>query len=276
MLTEVRAVVFDWAGTLIDQGACAPVVALMAVFAREGVAVAPAEARLPMGVGKREHVEGLLGLPGVAARWHAAKGKAPTRADIDRLYAALEPALMAALPDHLDLIDGAAALLRDLRRWGIQAGSTTGYSRRAMEPVLDAAARQGLEVQAVVCAGDTPQGRPHGDQLAEVLRRLSIDEPHRCVKVDDTTSGIAEGAACGLWTVAVTLSGNAAGLDRAAVRAASPDLLLSCRRQAAAQFEACNPDYIIDSVADLLPVLEDIAHRLTHGERPVSVREMTG
>lgn len=274
MISELRAVIFDWAGTLVDHGALAPVEAFVSVFESEGVALAAAEARLPMGLDKHEHVETLLALPGVAARWHAAKGHAPTRADIDRLYAALEPALAAAIPHHQDTVPGAVHLLRDLRRQGLKIGSTTGYSRRALEPVLDFAARQGLEVQAVVCAGDTPRSRPHADQMVEVLRRLGVDEPYRCVKVDDTPTGIEEGLACGAWTVGVTLSGNAAGLSAEELNAASPDTVLALRRTAEGILDGAGAHYLVDSLIDIPPVLEDIAHRISHGELPPQLAQM--
>lgn len=268
MLSEIRAVIFDWAGTLVDHGACAPTEAFIAVFAAEGVSVAPAEARLPMGMAKHEHIRSLLDLPGVAARWRASKGHAPTSADIDRLYAALEPALEASASHHYDVIPGAPMILRDLRRWGLKIGSTSGYSRRAIEPTLHAAAQQGLEVQTVVCAGETPQGRPHPDQMQEALRRLSITEPHRCVKVDDTLNGLAEGITCGAWTIGVTLSGNAAGLSQSALAQASAETIQAIRRTAESHLDAAGAHYLIDSVADLMPVLHDIARRIAHGERP--------
>lgn len=268
MLSEIRAVVFDWAGTLVDQGACAPTEAFISVFAAEGVSVAPAEARLPMGIAKQDHIHSLLDLPGVAARWRACKGQAPTKADFDRLYAALEPALEAAARHHSDVIAGAVAILRDLRRWGIKIGATTGYSRRAIAPLIDAAAQQGLEVQAIVCAGETPQSRPYPDQMHEALRRLGIDEPHRCIKVDDTLSGLREGITCGAWTIGVTLSGNAAGLSQADLARTPSDALNAIRRTAESHLDASGAHYLVDSIADLMSPLQDIARRLAHGEHP--------
>ena len=46
-------VIFDWAGTMVDFGCCAPVVALQEAFARRGVALAEADARADMGKAKR-------------------------------------------------------------------------------------------------------------------------------------------------------------------------------------------------------------------------------
>ena len=38
-LPHIRAVVFDWAGTIVDHGSCAPVKAFLEVFKRNGVTV---------------------------------------------------------------------------------------------------------------------------------------------------------------------------------------------------------------------------------------------
>ena len=45
MTFPVKAVIFDWAGTMVDFGCKAPVHALTSVFAGEGVPISEAEAR---------------------------------------------------------------------------------------------------------------------------------------------------------------------------------------------------------------------------------------
>ena len=74
MSFPVKAVIFDWAGTVIDFGCMAPVEALCEVFAGEGVELTAAEARADMGRAKLDHLRATLAAPAVAARWQAAKG----------------------------------------------------------------------------------------------------------------------------------------------------------------------------------------------------------
>ena len=52
-MERVKAVIFDWAGTVIDYGSLAPMGAFVEIFARFGVAISIAEARGPMGLPKR-------------------------------------------------------------------------------------------------------------------------------------------------------------------------------------------------------------------------------
>lgn len=271
MLSDLKAVIFDWAGTMVDFGSMAPVDAFVSVFAAEGVQVSLAEARLPMGLGKRDHIVALFDLPGVAARWHAAKGRAADTADVDRLYDALGPALADAIPRHDDLIPGIRHLLRELQRAGVRVGSTTGYARSVMDGLSARAAAHGLTFDVIVCADETPRGRPHGDQMIEALRRLGLDPAEAgpaCVKIDDTASGLQEGRAAGAWTIGVSVSGNAGGMPRAAWEALDRDAQAAIRRTGQQVLEDAGADLVCDSVADALPLLEQIARRISHGEHP--------
>jgi phosphonoacetaldehyde hydrolase len=78
------------------------------------------------------------------------------------------------------------------------------------------------------------------------------------VVVDDTPVGIEAGLNAGAWTVAVTRTGNCLGLslDELA-RADRADL--AARLHAASQdFRRAGAQHVIESVADLLPVVDEI------------------
>ncbi|MGQ4828643.1 phosphonoacetaldehyde hydrolase, partial [Enterococcus faecalis] len=63
MTYPVKAVIFDWAGTMVDFGCKAPVRALLDTFASVGVPITEAQARVDMGRAKRDHVAALLAEP---------------------------------------------------------------------------------------------------------------------------------------------------------------------------------------------------------------------
>ena len=87
----VQAVIFDWAGTIVDYGSYAPTKVLIEAFAERGVAVSLLEARVPMGLPKWDHIHALGRLPEVAARWRARYGRDLNTADVDALYARFMP-----------------------------------------------------------------------------------------------------------------------------------------------------------------------------------------
>ncbi|OYZ89135.1 MAG: phosphonoacetaldehyde hydrolase, partial [Rhizobiales bacterium 17-65-6] len=74
----LNAVVFDWAGTMIDHGSQAPMGVFVKAFAQFGVEITVAEARGPMGMAKRDHIKTLLSQPRIAAAWAKAHGATPT------------------------------------------------------------------------------------------------------------------------------------------------------------------------------------------------------
>ena len=75
-MSQIKAVVFDWAGTMVDFGCRAPVEALIAAFTVEGVALSAEAARQEMGMAKRAHVAAILANPAVVRDWRAAKDAA--------------------------------------------------------------------------------------------------------------------------------------------------------------------------------------------------------
>jgi phosphonoacetaldehyde hydrolase len=268
MSFPVKAVIFDWAGTVIDFGCMAPVEALCEVFAGEGVELTAAEARADMGRAKLDHLRAILAAPAVAARWQAAKGILPGEAEVLRLYAALEPAMEAAAARAAELIPGAAQAVAGLRAKGVRIGSGTGYTRAMMRPILPAAAAQGYAPDVVICAGETPSGRPAPLMSWAALIALDAYPAQACIKVDDAPVGIAEGRAAGCWTVGVAASGNEVGLSLADYTAL--DALDRARRvgRAAQSLLAAGADYIVEDISHLEAAVEAIAQRIAAGDQP--------
>ncbi|PVX30511.1 phosphonoacetaldehyde hydrolase [Sphingomonas pokkalii] len=258
MTQPLKAVVFDWAGTMIDFGSRAPVVALCRAFAAEGVPVEEAEARADMGLAKRDHIRALLAQPRIAAAWADRHGAAPCEAAGDRIFAAIEPMMREAARACTALIPGAAAIAGRLQAAGVPVGSCTGYTRAMMADILPRAAEQGYRPDMLVCAGDTPMGRPSPLMLWKNLVELGAWPADACVKVDDAEVGIAEGRAAGVWTIGVAASGNGVGLSQSALAALSAEDRAARIAAARAALRAAGAHVVIDSVADLPAALRQL------------------
>ena len=269
MSYPIKAVIFDWAGTMVDFGCMAPVDALIDAFGAHGVAITAADARRDMGRAKLDHVWAILGDPSVASAWAAAKGARPTSNDRDAIYRALEPLIEAAATRCADLIPGAAAVAAELASLGVKIGSGTGYTRQMMSGILPRAAAQGYAPQVVVCAGETASGRPAPLMAWKALVELNAWPAQACVKVDDATVGIEEGRLAGCWTVGLAASGNGVGLNLRDYQTLDEADRRSRVAAAAQQLSAAGADYVIDTVADIRPVLHQIAARIAAGERPL-------
>lgn len=265
---QVQAVVFDWAGTIVDFGSRAPMGAFVQLFADFGIDISIAQARGPMGLAKWDHIAALCALPEVAAQWQRRYGRPAATSDIDQLHEVFTPMNARVVGDFADFIPGALDTVAALRARGVRIGSTTGYNRPIMDVLQPIAARAGYAPDNLVCAGDLAAGRPSPLMMYRCLAELGVWPAHTVVKVDDTGVGLAEGLNAGTWAVGVAISGNACGLSLAEWQALVPGEQAALRQQAGAQLKRAGAHYVIDSVAELLPVLADIDERLRRGERP--------
>jgi phosphonoacetaldehyde hydrolase len=265
----VQAVIFDWAGTIVDYGSFAPTKVLIEAFAAYEVEVSLAEARVPMGLPKWHHIQALGRLPGVAERWKKHHGREMTKEDVDAVYALFMPLQVEHIADYSQVIPGAVEVVSGLRGRGVGTGSSSGYPREVMGRLEACARDQGLTLDHTLAGDDLkPGGRPGPWMALANVIELGASDVAACVKVDDTQPGIIEGLSAGMWTVGIALSGNEMGLSRAEVEGLPEGERRNQRDAAAERLKGWGAHFVIDTVADLPEVIEHIEERLLLGERP--------
>ncbi|MFJ2448544.1 phosphonoacetaldehyde hydrolase [Pseudomonas sp. NPDC087626] len=266
--SQLQAVVLDWAGTVVDFGSFAPTQIFVEAFAEFGVAVSLEEARGPMGMGKWDHIRTLCNQPQIAERYRAVFDRLPTDADVTALYERFMPLQIDKIALHSALIPGALEAIAVLREQGLKIGSCSGYPAVVMAKVVELARANGYVADHVVATDEVPNGRPYPAQALANVIALGISDVAACVKVDDTWPGILEGRSAGMWTVALTCSGNALGLTYDQFQALSPEQLAEAHARISQTFEGARPHYLIDTIAELPAVIEQINARLARGETP--------
>jgi phosphonoacetaldehyde hydrolase len=266
--SQVQAVVLDWAGTVVDFGSFAPTQIFVEAFAEFGVAVSLEEARGPMGMGKWDHIRTLCNQPQIAERYRAVFDRLPTDEDVTALYERFMPLQIEKIAIHSALIPGALDTIDALRNQGLKIGSCSGYPATVMEKVVALARQNGYVADHVVATDEVPNGRPYPAQALANVIALGISDVAACVKVDDTWPGILEGRSAGMWTVALTCSGNALGLTYDQFKALPIEALAAERNRISKMFEGSRPHYLIDTIVDLPSVIDDINSRLARGETP--------
>jgi phosphonoacetaldehyde hydrolase len=264
----VRAVILDWAGTSVDHGCMGAVGVFVEVFKEQGLAITPGQARGPMGFNKREHLRRLTAVPELAAAWRASRKADPTEADIDALYTRAVTLQKERIADFAEPIPGVPEVVAALRERGIRIGSISGYDRELLEILARAAAVQGYAPDVAVAASDVPQGRPAPFMHFEAAKLLGAWPIQACVVVGDTPLDIEAGLNAGMWTVGVALTGNELGLTAEEVSGVDLSELAALRRDASARLWGAGAHFVIDSAAELLPVIARIQERLARGERP--------
>lgn len=266
--TRLQAAILDWAGTVVDFGSFAPTQIFVEAFGEFGIKVSLDEARGPMGMGKWDHIRALCSTPAIAERYRDRFGRLPTDEDVTAIYERFMPLQLEKIGLHSALIPGALDAIASLRGKGLKIGSCSGYPAVVMARVAEIAQANGYRPDHVVATDEVPDGRPYPAQSLANVIALGISDVSACVKVDDTWPGILEGRSAGMWTVALTCSGNALGLSHAQYQALPPEKLAQERKRIGQLFEGARPHYLIDTIAELPAVIDDINARLARGEMP--------
>jgi phosphonoacetaldehyde hydrolase len=264
----IQAVLLDWAGTTMDFGCIAPAVVFVEVFKRKQVPIAMEEARAPMGAHKLVHIRKITELDSVRGRWQDVYGRLPNEDDVQAMFEDFVPLQLECLSTYSKLIPGTLEVVKKLRSQGIKIGSTTGYTKEMTEINLADAKRQGYEPDSTVSASEMPAGRPYPYMCLQNAINLQVDSVHACVKVDDTIPGVEEGLNAGMWTIGLAVSGNEVGLSLDDWRALSDEEGRMRRDRAYRRMLQSGAHYVVDTIAEVMPCIEDIQARIRRGERP--------
>jgi len=269
-MKHLEALILDWAGTVVDYGSIAPTTIFVEAFAKAyDFPISLTEARIPMGMGKWDHIQTLLQLPEVRERWLTQFGQLPQTTDVDHIYSTFMPLQQAKVAQRAQPIAGVLPVLQRLRQQGIKIGSCSGYPKPVMDVLLAAAKNHGYTPDHCVASDECAAGSRPGPwmALANVLA-LKINRVAACVKVDDSVPGILEGLNAGMWSIGIAVTGNAVGLSFEEWSELDHEQQHNLKRAAYQQLYSAGAHYVIDSLADIEPVLAEIDGRLARGERP--------
>jgi len=216
MFNEVKAVLFDLDGTLIDS---APDLGAAADKMRvdRGMRGLPLESYRHMaGAGAR----GMLGI---------AFGITPDHPDFPSMREEFFVNYENCMTQRTYVFEGIVSLIAELRGRGIPWGVVTNKSMRFTKPLTQSMSL--FATAGAVVGGDTtPHAKPHPAPLLEAARQLKV-EPTCCAYVGDDERDVAAGLAAGMFTVAASYGylGNNADTSRwgAHARIQSPLELLS-------------------------------------------------
>lgn len=124
---------------------------------------------------------------------------------------------------EVQLIPGAAHVLKALSKGGIKIGLVTSTQAKYLDPKLYPLKVSGIEhlLQAIITTDDVPHKKPAADPLIECGKRLCVDM-EKTVYVGDSRVDIRAGNAAGTMTIGVLT-----GVDEyEALRAENPDAIL--------------------------------------------------
>jgi len=264
----LKAVILDWAGTVVDYGSCAPAGVFLEVFARHGVPITMEQARAPMGSEKRAHIAAIAAMSEVADAWKRAHGRLCADTDIDAMYAEFVPLQIESIPRFADLIPGTLEAVAEFRRRGLKIGTTTGYNAEMMRVLSAEAAKRGFEPDSIVSSDMVPEGRPAPWMALTAAALMRVYPMSAIVKIGDTIPDIHEGLNAGMWSIAVAATGNELGLSRTEAEALPPSERTERLTLARERLHAAGAHYVADGIGDVQALLDLIEARLAEGECP--------
>jgi phosphonoacetaldehyde hydrolase len=267
---KVKALVLDWSGTTADAYVIAPAIVFVEVFKKQGVMISMEEARGPMGLRKDLHIKALTETPTIRERWRKVHGKDPHDDDVARMFADFVPLQLDCLRQYATLLPGVAETTQRLQKQGIKIGTSTGFVRSMVNILEEEAKKQGYVPDASVAGDEVIHGaRPKPFMVYRNLDLMDVHPIQSVVKVDDTISGVGEALEAGCWGVGVTRYSNYMNINslEEAQQLAAEEIerRLETTREI---LRKAGAHYVIDSIAQIEPVLDDINARLARGERP--------
>ncbi|MCM3570428.1 phosphonoacetaldehyde hydrolase [Neobacillus mesonae] len=255
---KIEAVVFDWAGTMIDYGCFAPLEVFLEIFRKRGVDVTVAEAREPMGMSKIEHIRTLCQMPRIRQEWVNTYGKEPGEEDVVKMFNDFENILFNLLPDFSTPIPGVLQLVERLRERGIKIGSTTGYTKEMMDIVVPNARDKGYSPDCYVTADDVKAGRPYPWMCYRNAMELDVYPMNRMIKAGDTPMDMIEGKNAGMWAVGVILGSSELALSEEEVKQMDGPSLKLKMEAVRQRLIGAGADFVIDRISDLDQVIDQI------------------
>jgi len=267
-MQNIKAVIFDWAGTTVDYGCMSPAKVFIEAFKEKNIEITIDEAREPMGLQKRDHIEAVLKMPRVSQEWQKVYGKYWTVEDLDKLYEDFQPLILEVLKHTSDVINGIPELCQNLKNNNIKIGSCTGYMKEMMDIVIPIANSQGYFPDSIVTPSDVRAGRPAPWMIYKNCENLDVYPLHQIVKVGDTVADMMEGKFAGCWNIGITKTGNEVGYPLDVLESMDSNVVQAKIDAAETKLRNAGAHYICQSATEILPILNEISDRISNGERP--------
>lgn len=132
--------------------------------------------------------------------------------------------------------NNAKELFLELNKRNILVILNTGYNTEtALSLITKLRWRKGMEYDALVTATDVRNNRPNPDMILLAMKQFGITDPQEVVKVGDSIIDVEEGQNAGCFlNIGVTTGAHTIE-----------------------QLRSANPDYIIDDLLELLPIIDN-------------------
>ncbi|XP_078374883.1 phosphonoacetaldehyde hydrolase-like [Oculina patagonica] len=226
---KIELLVFDLAGTTVDdsiEGIPLVAVAMKETFSKHGYGIDVEVVNKYRGMEKREAIQNILN------ELHRQSNTSPN-VDVEVIFKDFKYFLNKNLSSIKNEIPGTTDVFRKLKSAGMKIAVGSGFPHSVVESIASALEWTEL-VDYLSSAEKAGHGRPHPAMILSAMKFFNISDPRAVIKVGDTKIDVQEGKNAGCWTVSV-LTGT----------------------QTRDYIKGSNPDFIINSIADLPDLLSN-------------------
>ena len=171
MKKKYELIIFDLAGTLVDTGSIAPMIAFNRAFKEAGHDIPDEVIRKFMGTNKRDHIR--LIFEDLELDFKDAI------VETEKIYACFKRHISTAIEETSRPIKGIPQTLTRLQDLGYRLAVTTGYNKEQSLLVYNSTARtmhnQWWLPRPIICSNDVNKGRPYPYMCFKAMEYYGID-----------------------------------------------------------------------------------------------------
>ncbi len=261
-MRKIKAVILDWAGTLVDYGCMASEENYREIFAEFNINLTKKEIRNKMGIKKLDHIRYILESDRVSKLWFKNTGIEANEGDVRELNRRFESKIFEKVEKHSEPKEYVIRTLEILRESGIRIGSTTSYSSDVMEFLTKISKQKGLYVDYWANSEQVNgQGRPNPFMIFKNMEKMGIGSVQNVIKVGDTINDIKEGINAGVTTVAIVDGSSEMGLSLAEFESLDENEQNKARLEVRNKFKKAGADYIVNNFSSIPYLIAQIENK---------------
>ena len=199
-MQEIKLVVFDLAGTVIEDAGQVPT-AFTTALRNHGIEITSDSLQEMRGASKREAIQRFV-------ECQPGGSKADVLARTESIYNSFRGTLAGMYEkDGVREIGGATEVFTWLQKRGVQIALNTGFDRTITELLVNSMKWESDLINAVVCGDDVALGRPAPYLIFRAMEMAGVNSVHQVTTVGDTVLDLQAGQNAGVRYNIGVLSG---------------------------------------------------------------------
>jgi phosphonoacetaldehyde hydrolase len=256
----IRACIFDLGGTIVDKYSLTPFLSFKNAFKKNNINIRNSLIKNDMGMDKKSHIEKILNDPYTARNWFVEHKKYPNNDTVEKIYKDFNE-IQNNQAKSIDIIPETKKCINYLRGKNILLGCTTGFGKETMENIGTVLRKDDIYLDSYVSSTcvDISTVRPKAGMIYKNMLKLDLlGKSDKIIKLDDTKIGIQEGNTAGCITVGVARWSTYMDFEPDADEFLNDTDMQRKLIQSRRKLSEANPDYIIDTLDHLIPLINRI------------------